>query len=55
MFILLRYAAQSCSRQRGIVVKAEVVCIERREPRDNARFVITNLTAPPFHEQCRLD
>ena len=39
----VRYAAQSWSRQRRIVVKAEVVCIEGREPRDNARFVITNL------------
>jgi hypothetical protein len=43
----VRYAAQSWSRQRRIVVKAEVVCIEGREPRDNARFVITNLATAP--------
>jgi Transposase DDE domain group 1 len=43
----VRYAAQSWTRQRRIVVKAEVVCIEGREPRDNARFVITNLATQP--------
>ena len=43
----VRYAARSWSRQRRIVVKAEVVCIEGREPRDNARFVITNLATAP--------
>jgi hypothetical protein len=43
----VRYAAQSWSRKRRIVVKAEVVCIEGREPRDNARFVITNLATRP--------
>lgn len=43
----LRYAAKSWSRQRRIIVKAEVVCHEGRAPRDNARFVITNLRAAP--------
>jgi len=43
----LRYAARSWSRQRRIIVKAEVVCHEGRAPRDNARFVITNLRAAP--------
>ncbi|MPZ90003.1 MAG: IS1380 family transposase, partial [Nitriliruptorales bacterium] len=42
-----RYAAKSWSRQRRIVVKAEVVRLEEREPRDNARFVITNLRTAP--------
>jgi len=43
----LRYAAKSWSRQRRIIVKAEVVCHDGRAPRDNARFVITNLRAAP--------
>jgi hypothetical protein len=43
----LRYAAKSWSRKRRIVVKAEVVRLEGREPRDNARFVITNLPIKP--------
>jgi Transposase DDE domain group 1 len=42
-----RYAAGSWSRQRRIVIKAEVVRLEDREPRDNARFVITNLRTAP--------
>jgi hypothetical protein len=44
-----RYAAKSWSRQRRVIIKAEVVCIEGREPRDNARFVVTNLAAGPQH------
>lgn len=40
-----RYAAKSWSRKRRVIIKAEVVCIEGREPRDNARFVVTNLGA----------
>ena len=43
----LHYAAKSWSRKRRIVVKAEVVRLPDREPRDNARFVITNLLTKP--------
>ena len=43
----VRYAAKSWSCERRIVVKAEVVRLEGREPRDNARFVITNLRTSP--------
>jgi len=42
-----RYAARSWSGKRGMVVKAEVVRLEDRAPRDNARFVITNLASAP--------
>jgi hypothetical protein len=42
-----RYAAKSWSRRRRIVIKAEVVRLEEREPKDNARFVITNLPDRP--------
>jgi len=41
------YAAQSWAHSRRIIMKAEVVCLAGREPRDNARFVITNLRQSP--------
>jgi hypothetical protein len=42
-----RYAAKSWSRRRRIVIKAEVVYLEGRAPKDNPRFVITNLPDAP--------
>jgi hypothetical protein len=42
-----RYAARKWRRKRRIVMKAEVVRHPGREPKNNPRFVITNLTAPP--------
>jgi hypothetical protein len=42
-----RYAAKSWNRRRRVVIKAEVVRLEGREPKDNARFVITNLSDRP--------
>jgi hypothetical protein len=45
-----RYAAGSWkARKRRVLIKAEVVRLEGREPKDNARFVVTNLTASPRH------
>ncbi|MGH9365420.1 MAG: IS1380 family transposase [Thermoanaerobaculia bacterium] len=41
------YAAKSWNRRRRVVIKAEVVRLEGREPKDNARFVITNLKDRP--------
>lgn len=41
------YRAKSWSRSRRVVFKAEVVRFENRAARDNARFVITNLTLEP--------
>ena len=38
-----QYAAHSWSHKRRVVIKAEVVRHEGREPRDNERFVITNI------------
>jgi hypothetical protein len=38
-----RYAAKTWPHERRVVIKAEVVRLPGREPRDNARFVITNL------------
>jgi len=41
------YGAQSWAHTRRIIIKAEVVALAGREPRDNARFVITNLRQTP--------
>jgi hypothetical protein len=38
-----RYAAKSWKRQRRVIFKAEVVRAEGKEPRDNPRFVVTNM------------
>jgi hypothetical protein len=38
-----RYAAATWDRERRVVCKAEVVRLEDRTPRDNPRFVVTNL------------
>lgn len=43
-----RYAAKSWKdRKRRVIIKAEVVRLEGREPKDNARFVVTNLKGSP--------
>ncbi len=41
------YAAGTWERERRVVCKAEVVRLEGREPRLNARFVVTNLPHTP--------
>src|SRR5665213_2732010 len=41
------YAAGSWERERRILIKAEVVYGEGKEPRDNPRFVLTNMTQTP--------
>ena len=43
-----RYAARSWKkRKRRVLIKAEVVQLEGRKPRDNPRFVVTNLKGWP--------
>ena len=42
-----RYQAGTWRRERRVIIKAEVVRLPGREPRDNARFVITNLRPTP--------
>jgi hypothetical protein len=42
-----RYAAGTWEQERRVVIKAEVVRLEGRAPRDNARFIITNLRQTP--------
>jgi hypothetical protein len=45
-----RYAAKSWKgRKRRVLIKGEVVRLEGREPKDNARFVVTNLKGSPRH------
>jgi hypothetical protein len=44
------YAARSWKgRKRRVLIKAEVVHLEDRQPKDNARFVVTNLKGSPRH------
>jgi len=42
-----RYAAKSWHRKRRVIMKAEVVRLAGRAPRDNPRFVVTNLPQSP--------
>ena len=42
-----RYAARTWGRKRRVIIKAEVVRLDGREPRDNPRCVITNLRQTP--------
>jgi hypothetical protein len=44
-----RYAAKSWGLKRRVIIKAEVVRAEGRAPRDNPRYVVTNLSAGPQH------
>ena len=41
------YATRSWPHERRIIMKAEVTVIHGREPRDNCRFVVTNLRHKP--------
>ena len=43
------YSAHSWNTVRRVVIKAEVVRKEGGDPRDNARFLVTNLTSSPKH------
>ena len=42
-----RYAARTWTRTRRVIIKAEVVRHPGRAPKNNPRFVITNLADPP--------
>jgi hypothetical protein len=42
-----RYAAKKWTRKRRVVMKAEVVRHPGRDPKNNPRFVVTNLADPP--------
>jgi hypothetical protein len=42
-----RYAARTWTRKRRVIIKAEVVRHPGRDPKNNPRFVVTNLTAAP--------
>lgn len=44
-----RYAAKTWAAPRRMIIKAEVVRLEGREPRDNARYVITNMSSGAKH------
>src|SRR5580765_256499 len=42
-----RYAARSWKRKRRVIIKAEVVRHPGRDPKNNPRFVVTNLPDAP--------
>jgi hypothetical protein len=42
-----RYAAKSWDQPRRVIIKAEVVRHPGRDPKNNPRFVVTNLTGSP--------
>ena len=42
-----RYAARNWTRKRRVIIKAEVVRHPGRDPKNNPRFVVTNLTEDP--------
>ena len=44
-----RYAAATWKRKRRVIIKAEVVCHPGRPPKNNPRFVVTNLPHTPQH------
>ena len=44
-----RYAAGTWEKRRRVIIKAEVVRHPGREPKDNPRFVVTNLAHSPRH------
>jgi hypothetical protein len=44
-----RYAAKRWTRQRRVIIKAEVVRHPGRDPKNNPRFVVTNLLHTPEH------
>jgi hypothetical protein len=44
-----RYAAKKWRRQRRVIIKAEVVRPPGRPPKNNPRFVVTNLPQTPEH------
>lgn len=48
------YGAQSWSRERRVIIKAEVVRLNDREPKENARFVVTNYKSSPKHVYTKL-
>jgi hypothetical protein len=43
------YRAGTWERERRVILKAEVVQLDGREPRDNPRFLVTNLSGSPRH------
>jgi hypothetical protein len=49
VYAACRYAAKSWGVKRRVIVKAEMVRLEGREPRDNPRYVVTNLSSGPQH------
>jgi len=50
-----RYAARRWAHKRRIIMKAEVLCYPGRSPKDNPRFLVTNLPHRPATVYTRLN
>lgn len=48
------YQADSWDTERRVIYKAEVVCHPGRDPKDNPRYVVTNMKSKPEHIYCRV-
>ena len=48
------YGARSWSRERRVIIKAEVVCLNGRTPKENPRFVVTNYKSSSKHVYTKL-
>ncbi len=48
------YGAKSWGQERRVIIKAEVVRLSGREPKDNPRFVVTNYKSTPKHVYTKL-
>src|SRR5690606_18353052 len=48
------YGARSWNRERRVIIKAEVVRLNGREPKENPRFVVTNHKSTPRHVYTKL-
>lgn len=45
----IRYAARSWPYKRRVIIKAQVTCHPGRDPKDNPRFLVTNMPQSPRH------
>lgn len=43
------YRARSWNRERRVIIKADLALHPGRPPKDNSRFIVTNLSSSPKH------
>src|SRR2546422_2603459 len=55
LYVQTRYAAKPWKRRRRVIIKAEVVRHPGRDPKNNPRFVVTNLPGAPQNIYVQID